>query len=65
MERLRKKNMQSERNYFDTGKDDGIRWAKSAHHEDLKYVLNMDDFVTATKDKVVGAYFTEKLQGNS
>lgn len=57
IERLRKEKMQSEGNYFESGKNDGIQWAKTSHYDDLQYALNWNDPENATKDKILGDYF--------
>lgn len=57
VERLRKEKMQSEGNYFESGKNDGILWAKTAHYDDLQYALHWNDLENATKDKILGDYF--------
>ncbi|MFH0781838.1 MAG: hypothetical protein V2B20_07775 [Pseudomonadota bacterium] len=64
IERLRREKMQSEGNYLETGKKDGILWAKTAHYDHLKYALHWTDFENATKDHVLGHYFTEILALN-
>lgn len=64
VERLRNEKMQSEGNYYEMGKLDGVRWAKAAHYEDLRYARSWERFVNATKDRVFGEYFTEKLRTN-
>ncbi|MFO7752824.1 MAG: hypothetical protein R6V41_06875 [Desulfobacteraceae bacterium] len=35
IKRLQQEKMESEKNYFDTGKAEGLKWAKTAHYEDL------------------------------
>src|SRR5210317_1232842 len=40
IERLRSEKAQSEGNFFDTGKRDGVLWAKSASYDDIMYALN-------------------------
>ncbi len=64
VERLRTEKMQSEGNYFETGKADGARWARAAHYEDLLYACSWEDFATATRDRVLGDYFAEKVARN-
>ncbi len=62
VERLRTEKMQCEGNYHDSGKADGVAWAKTAHYEDLVYALGWQDFDSAVKDRVLGDYFQEKQQ---
>ncbi len=59
IERLRREKMQSEGNYLETGKNDGILWAKTAHYDHLKYALHWTDLQNATKDEILGHYFSE------
>lgn len=62
IERLRQEKMQSEGNYFETGKADGVRWAKTAHYEDLLYARGWEDFDSATRDRVLGGYFQQRVE---
>jgi Arc/MetJ-type ribon-helix-helix transcriptional regulator len=62
VERLRTEKMQCEGNYHDSGKADGVVWAKTAHYEDLVYALGWYDFDSALKDRVLGDYFQERQQ---
>lgn len=64
IERLRREKRQSEGNFLETGKNDGILWAKTAHYDYLKYALHWTDFPNAKKDEILGQYFTEKLNLN-
>jgi len=64
VERLRSEKMQSEGNYQDLGRKDGMRWAKTAHYEELMYALHWEKPERVDQDKVLGAYFREKLSKN-
>ena len=64
IERLRREKQQSEGDYLETGKKDGILWAKSAHYDHLRYALAWSDLDHALKDSVLGPYFTEVLTSN-
>lgn len=64
IERLRREKMQSQGNYFETGKNDGILWAKTAHYDDLQYALQWTDLENGAKDLVLGHYFTEIIAAN-
>lgn len=64
IERLRREKLQSEGNYLETGKNDGIQWAKNAHYDHLKYALHWTDLENATKDIILGHYFTEVFTAN-
>jgi len=57
VERLRREKMQSEGNYFESGKKDGIQWAKTAHYDHLQYALHWNELENATKDHILGDYF--------
>ncbi len=59
IERLRREKMQSQGNYLETGKNDGILWAKTAHYDHLQYALHWNDLENAAKDTVLGQYFNE------
>ncbi len=59
IERLRREKMQSEGNYLETGKNDGILWGKTAHYDHLKYALHWTNLQNAGKDEILGQYFTE------
>lgn len=61
VERLRKEKQESEGNYFETGKTEGVHWAKTAHYDDLMYALSWKDESNAVKDRVLGEFFSERL----
>ena len=63
IERLRQEKMQSEGNHFESGRSDGILWARTAHYDDLQYALNWTDFEDAAKDGVLGHYFSTTSSG--
>lgn len=58
VERLRKEKMQSEGNYFESGRNNGLQWARTAHYDDLQYALKWKELENATEDKVLGDYFS-------
>lgn len=64
IERLRREKMQSQGNYFETGKNDGILWAKTAHYDDLQHALRWIDLENCVKDPILGPYFSEVLAAN-
>ncbi len=64
VERLRKEKQESEGNYFETGKSEGVNWARTAHYDDLMYALSWKDSQNAEKDRVLGGYFSERLEGS-
>ena len=59
IERLRHEKMQTEGNYSEKGKTQGVQWAKNAHYEDLMYALELTDAAQMAKDETLGAYFYE------
>lgn len=61
IERLKKEKAESENNYFDVGKKEGLQWAKSAHYDDLQYALLWTPDDKPTHDKILGDYFQEKI----
>lgn len=61
IERLRTEKMHSEGNFFETGRKDGVRWAKAAHYEDLLYARGWQEFDNATRDRVLGDYFSQQV----
>ena len=60
IERLRQEKRQSEGDYYETGRQDGLNWAKSAHYDDLIYAINWEACEEAEDDPVLGPYFAEK-----
>lgn len=64
IERLRREKQQAEGNFLESGKNDGILWAKMAHYNDLQYAVHWDDFENARKDKVLGSYFCDAMTDN-
>ncbi len=61
IDRLKREKTQSEGGFFDMGRLDGIAWAKTAHYDDIQYALGWEDIDNATKDDVLGEYFTERI----
>jgi hypothetical protein len=61
VERLKREKERSEGNYFDTGRLDGMAWAKMAHYDDIQYALRWEDLDNATKDTILGEYFSERI----
>jgi len=64
IDRLRKEKAQSEGDFYNTGKRDGVLWGKSAGYDDILYALSWDDFNTAHRDSVLGSYFSDKIEGS-
>ncbi len=61
IDRLKKEKEHSESDYFETGRHDGIAWAKTAHYDDIQYALGWGDLDNASRDDILGEYFTEKI----
>ena len=64
IERLRREKLQAEGNYFQSGKTDGLHWAKTAHYNDLQYALQWTELENAAKDLILGEYFQERHTAN-
>ncbi|MDP3480820.1 MAG: hypothetical protein Q8R88_13695 [Desulfoprunum sp.] len=64
IERLRNEKARSEGDFFDSGRRDGLLWARSAHYDDLMYALDWDDVDNAVKDQILGGFFQEKSKNN-
>lgn len=64
IDRLRKEKAQSEGDFFDAGKRDGVLWGKSAGYDDIMYALAWENLNNAPWDNVLGAYFSEKIEGS-
>ncbi len=62
IERLRKEKAHSDGNLFDTGKQDGVLWAKSASYDDIIYALAWEDLEKGARDGILGPYFSEKIR---
>jgi hypothetical protein len=59
--RLRREKAEAEGSFYDSGIKAGLTWAKSVHYNDLRYAVDWDPKNDALKDKVLGAYFDQKL----
>jgi hypothetical protein len=64
VERLRREKQESEGGCFDSGRSDGIRWAKTAHYDDIQYALQWTALEEATADRHLGGYFTATRADN-
>jgi hypothetical protein len=58
IERLRYEKMQSEGNYSENGRLEGIEWAKNAHYDDLMYVLDLTPATGIISDPRMEMYFS-------
>lgn len=60
VKRLQQEKLESEKNYFETGRVKGIKWAKTAHYEDLIQVVRWEKkSADALQDPQLNAYFNE------
>ncbi len=55
--RLQKEKQDWVRQFYKLGRKEGIRWGKSAHFEDLLYVLQVQDTYELVQDTRFSAYF--------
>ena len=62
IDRLRREKERSEGNFFETGRQDGVAWAKTAHYDDIQYALSWEDLENAARDNLLGVYFAEKIE---
>jgi len=60
IKRLQQEKMIWEKKFFKSGKNEGIKWARSAHYEDLLYVINFEDTYKLTNEERFKDYF-EKI----
>jgi len=61
IDRLKREKERSEGNFFETGRQDGTAWAKTAHYEDIQYALSWEDLENASRDSILGGYFAERI----
>jgi len=59
VKRLQQEKMIWEKQFSKSGKNEGIKWARSAHYEDLLYVINFNDTYELTNDTKFKVYFEE------
>ena len=57
VKRLRQEKQTWEKQFFKSGKQQGVKWARSAHYEDLLYVLNYKDTYELIGHPRFKAYF--------
>ena len=58
IQRLRREKEQSEGNYWEKGKRQGIHWAKHAHYDDLVYVVGLSPDTNISADPRLAHYFS-------
>ncbi len=57
--RLKQEKMIWEKQFYKSGKKEGLKWARSAHYEDLLYVINFTHTYELTHDSEFTAYFEQ------
>ncbi len=57
IQRLKLEKIASEKKYYDIGKSEGLKWAKTAHYEDLVHALGFDNALELTADSSFCSYF--------
>jgi len=62
VKRLKQEKLIWEKQYSKLGKNEGLRWAKTAHYEDLLYVVKFDDTYTLISDPKMRDYFDKIYQ---
>jgi Arc/MetJ-type ribon-helix-helix transcriptional regulator len=60
--RLRQEKARSEGDSFESGRQDGLLWARSAHYDDLMYAVTWTDYDIAVKDLILGGFFRDRLK---
>ena len=62
IKRLKQEKLIWEKQYYKKGKVEGFRWAKTAHYEDLLYVLQFDGTYRLISDPKMNQYFEQIYQ---
>ena len=57
IKRLKYEKQMWEKRYYQPGKEEGLRWAKTAHYEDLIYVIQFDGTYELVSDPKMSDYF--------
>lgn len=57
IKRLKLEKNQSEKNFYDAGKKEGLKWCQSAHYDDLIYVLQFENSFQFSSDARLESYF--------
>ena len=73
IERLRREKAEAQNNYFEKGKQDGLRWAKAASYNDLEYARRFElvddeglyDPTIPLHDDQLGHYFIDTLEADT
>lgn len=64
IKRLKHEKMMWEKKYYQPGKEEGLRWAKTAHYEDLIYVIQYESTYQLVSDPKMSEYF-EKIYAST
>ncbi len=59
IKRLKQEKLIWEKQYYKLGKEEGLRWAKTAHYEDLLYVVEFNDTYKLISDSKMSDYFNK------
>ncbi|MDA3786987.1 MAG: hypothetical protein PF503_00590 [Desulfobacula sp.] len=62
IKRLKQEKLIWEKQYYKLGKEEGLRWAKTAHYEDLLYVLQFNGTYELISDPKMRDYFDKIYQ---
>jgi hypothetical protein len=62
VKRLKQEKLIWEKQYYKLGKEEGLRWAKTAHYEDLLYVVQFDATYKLISDPKMIDYFDKIYQ---
>ncbi|MBU1697403.1 MAG: hypothetical protein KKD21_10235 [Proteobacteria bacterium] len=62
IKRLKQEKLIWEKQYYKLGKEEGLRWAKTAHYEDLLYVLQFNGTYELISDPKMRNYFDKIYQ---
>ncbi|MDD9304786.1 MAG: hypothetical protein HUK40_21560 [Desulfobacter sp.] len=57
VKRLRQEKLDWENNFYNSGKTQGVKWARSAHYENLLYVLHCDHTYEIIGHETFKSYF--------
>ncbi len=64
IKRLKQEKRIWEKQYYKLGKEEGLRWAKTAHYEDLLYVVEFNDTYELISHSRMSDYFDKIYQSN-
>ncbi|WDP88697.1 MAG: hypothetical protein HUN04_02670 [Desulfobacter sp.] len=64
VKRLRQEKLDWENRFYRSGKKQGLKWAKSAHYQDLLYVLHCEDTYELLNHEDYQSYFNGIYKAN-